>query len=197
VTAPAEAAAPARRTRPTLVAAVVVGIVVALLVVLLATRDPAGERIASADLVGEQAPAIGGDVVLGEPFDLGATDRWVVVNFFATWCVPCIREHPELRAFAEQHEETGDARVVSVVYDEKPAAVKAFFEREGGDWTVFDADEGRTAFEWGVAKVPESYLVAPTGIVVERFVGGVTKQGLDATIDAYERASRDASGAGS
>jgi cytochrome c biogenesis protein CcmG/thiol:disulfide interchange protein DsbE len=178
-----------RRTRPTLIAAVVVGIVVALLVFLLATRDPAGDRIASADLVGKQAPAIGGEVVVGEPFDLGATDRWVVVNFFATWCVPCIQEHPELRAFSEEHAETGDARVVSVVYDEKAAEVKAFFEREGGDWTVFDADEGRTAFEWGVAKVPESYLVAPTGIVVERFVGGVTKQSLDATIDAYERAS--------
>lgn len=178
-----------RRTRPTLIAAVVVGIVVALLVVLLATRDPAGERIASADLIGEQAPAIGGEVVLGEPFDLGATDRWVVVNFFATWCVPCIQEHPELRAFSEEHAETGDARVVSVVYDEKPAEVKAFFERKGGDWTVFDADEGRTAFEWGVAKVPESYLVAPNGVVVERFVGGVTQQGLDATIEAYQRAS--------
>lgn len=187
--APAAGHPPARRTRPTLIAAVVVGVVVALLVVLLATRDPAGERIASADLVGKQAPAIGGDVVLGEPFDLGATDRWVVVNFFATWCVPCIREHPELRAFSEEHAETGDARVVSVVYDEKASEVKAFFERKGGDWTVFDADEGRTAFEWGVAKVPESYLVSPTGIVVERFVGGVTQQGLNATIDAYERAS--------
>lgn len=189
--------APARRTRPTLIAAVVVGVVVALLVILLATRDPAGERIASADLVGKQAPAIGGDVVLGEPFDLGATDRWVVVNFFATWCVPCIREHPELRAFSEEHAETGDARVVSVVYDEKPAEVKAFFERKGGDWTVFDADEGRTAFEWGVAKVPESYLVSPTGIVVERFVGGVTQRNLDDTIAAYERAAERSSGAGS
>jgi hypothetical protein len=83
--------------------------------------------------------------------------------------------------------------VVSVVYDEKASEVEAFFEREGGDWTVFDADEGRTAFEWGVAKVPESYLVAPTGIVVERFVGGVTQQGLDATIDAYEQASEGGS----
>jgi cytochrome c biogenesis protein CcmG/thiol:disulfide interchange protein DsbE len=191
--APAETTRAARRTRPTLIAAVVVGIVVALLVVLLATRDPAGDRIASADLVGKPAPAIGGEVVVGEPFDLGATDRWVVVNFFATWCVPCIREHPELRAFSEEHAETGDARVVSVVYDEKASEVEAFFEREGGDWTVFDADEGRTAFEWGVAKVPESYLVAPTGIVVERFVGGVTQQGLDATIDAYEQASEGGS----
>ncbi|MBX3285896.1 MAG: TlpA disulfide reductase family protein [Acidimicrobiales bacterium] len=193
---PATPEAPVRRTRPTRIAAVVVGIVVALLVVLLATRDPAGERIASADLMGKPAPAIGGDVVLGEPFDLGASDRWVVVNFFATWCVPCQQEHPELRAFAEEHAETGDARVVSVVYDEQPAAVKDFFERKGGDWTVFDADEGRTAVDWGVAKVPESYLVSPTGIVVERFVGGVTQRGLDAVIDAYDRAAAEQTGSG-
>ena len=195
--ATADPISPGRRTRPTRIAAVVVGIVVALLVVLLATRDPAGERIASADLMGKPAPAIGGDVVLGQPFDLGASDRWVVVNFFATWCVPCQQEHPELRAFAEEHAETGDARVVSVVYDEQPAAVKDFFERKGGDWTVFDADEGRTAVDWGVAKVPESYLVSPTGIVVERFVGGVTQRGLDATIDAYERAAEQSTEGGS
>ncbi len=177
-----------RRTRPTLIAAVVVGIVIALLVILLATREPAGERIASADLIGQQAPGVNGDVVLGTPFDIGAADRWTVINFFATWCVPCVQEHPELRAFSEAHAEVGDARVVSVVYDQQPAAVKKFFEENGGDWTVLDADEGRTALNWGVAKVPESYVVAPSGIIVERFVGGVTQQGLDAVIAAYSQA---------
>ncbi|MEO6989085.1 MAG: redoxin family protein [Aquihabitans sp.] len=174
-----------RRTRPTLIAAVVVGAVVALLVVLLATRDPSGDKPSSANLVGQRAPAVGGDVILGQTFDLGASDRWVVVNFFATWCVPCIKEHPELRSFSVAHEETGDARVISVVYDQDPDVVREWFERNGGDWTVFDSDEGRTAFEWGVTGVPESYLVAPTGVVVERIVGGVTQPYLDQLIEAY------------
>lgn len=182
-----------KRPRPTLVAASVVGVVVALLVVLLATREPAGERTASADLIGEPAPAVSGETVLGEPFDLGASDRWVVVNFFATWCVPCIQEHPELKAFEENHAEAGDARVISVVYDDKPAEVEAFFERNGGSWTVIDSDEGRTALDWGVAKVPESYLVSPTGIIVERFVGGVTEAGLDQVIEAYSEPTDTAS----
>lgn len=175
----------ARRTRPTLIAAVVVGALATLLVVLLATRDPSGDRPSSANLVGERAPAVGGDVVLGEPFDLGASDRWVVVNFFATWCGPCIQEHPELRAFSVEHEAAGDARVISVVYDQNPDVVRNWFDRNGGDWTVFDSDEGRTAFEWGVTGVPESYLVSPSGIVVERIVGGVTQDYLDQLIDAY------------
>lgn len=176
----------ARRARPTLVAAVVVGTILALLVLLLATREPTGERTASADLIGQQAPAINGSVVLGRPYDLGAADRWTVVNFFATWCVPCIREHPELRAFAAEHADRGDARVVSVVYDDKPDDVRAFFEKNGGTWTVLDADQGRTALDWGVAKVPESYLVTPNGIIVERFVGGVTRAGLDAVMARYD-----------
>lgn len=185
---------PQRRTRPTLVAAVVVGLIVALLVVVLATREPTGERIASADLIGEQAPAVGGAVVLGDPFDLGASDRWTVVNFFATWCVPCIIEHPELRAFAAEHAELGDAQVVSVVYDDEDADVEAFFTKNGGDWTVLDADEGRTALDWGVAKVPESYLVSPTGIIVERYVGGVTRAGLNRVMEANARPADPGSG---
>ncbi len=182
---PAGPSARRRRSRPTLVAAVVVGVVVALLMLVLITREPGDERISSVDLVGEQAPAVEGEVVLGEPFDLGASDRWVVVNFFATWCVPCIEEHPELKAFEEAHAETGDARVISVVYDDEPGDVADFFERNGGDWTVLGSDEGRTALDWGVAKVPESYLVSPTGIIVQRWVGGVTEAGIDQVIDAY------------
>jgi cytochrome c biogenesis protein CcmG/thiol:disulfide interchange protein DsbE len=168
---------------------VVVGLVVAVLVVILATREPSGERLASIDLVGEQAPSIAGDVVLGEPFDLGATDRWTVVNFFATWCVPCIQEHPELKAFDEEHADLGDARVVSVVYDDQPGDVERFFEENGGEWTVLDSDEGRTALDWGVAKVPESYLVAPSGQIVQRFIGGVTRVGLNDAMAALGGAS--------
>lgn len=174
-----------RRMRPTRIAAIAVGVVVALLVVLLATRDAQGERTAQADLVGQRAPALNGAVLLGDEFDLGASDRWTVVNFFATWCVPCIQEHPELRAFDEEHQALGDAQVVSVVYDDKPAQVTRFFEDNGGDWSVLDADEGRTALDWGVAKVPESYIVSPTGIIVERLVGGVTQANLNQVIAAY------------
>ena len=101
---------------------------------LLATRDNAADSGERASIVGERAPAVNGDLVLGEPFDLGASDRWVVVNFFATWCVPCKVEHPELRAFEDEHRELGDARVISIVYDEDPDVVRKYFEDNGGDW---------------------------------------------------------------
>lgn len=172
-----------------------------LLVLLLATRDNASNRASSSALVGQRAPAVDGKVVLGEPFDLGASDRWVVVNFFATWCVPCRVEHPELRAFEAEHRKTGDAQVISVVYDQDPDVVRDWFEENGGDWTVFDSDQGRTAFEWGVTGVPESFVVSPSGIVVERIVGGVKKAQLDQVIAANSQSedtpSTTAQGAGS
>lgn len=167
-------------------AALGVGLVMVLLVVLLVTSRRADEGEAASPVLGEQAPALGGEALIGEPFDIGTNDRWLLVNFFATWCVPCVQEHPELRKFAADTAEDGRGQVVSVAYDDEPSEVEAFFEERGGEWTVLDADDGRTALDWGVAKVPESFLVAPNGIVVERIQGGVRAADVEAIIAAYE-----------
>jgi cytochrome c biogenesis protein CcmG/thiol:disulfide interchange protein DsbE len=166
-----------------------VGAVVALLVVLLITRQPAGDQSSASPIVGKRAPALEGTPIQGKRFVVAANDRWLLVNFFATWCTPCVAEHPELRAFSEEHQSDGKARVVSVVYGDKPAQVRKFFGEHKGTWTVLDSDDGRTALDWGVAKVPESFLVSPTGVVLERFSGGVTRDQLDATIASYEKGS--------
>jgi len=183
-----------RGSRSVLVASVVVGVVVALLVVLLVTRDNAEDRTSASPVLGQQAPALNGKPLNGEAFDVGANDRWLLVNFFATWCVPCVREHPELRKFAADGAEDGSAQVVSVVYGDKAAAVREFFAENGGDWTVLDSDNGRTALDWGVAKVPESFLVSPTGVVVERFQGGVVASDVEAIIDEFEAQATEPEG---
>jgi len=175
-----------RRSRTVMFAAIGVGVVMLLLVVLLITRKNAEERATESPVLGKTAPALDGKALQGESFDIGTTDRWLLVNFFATWCVPCVEEHPQLRKIAEDGAESGQVEVVSVVYGDQAADVERFFEEKGGDWTVLDSDQGRTALDWGVAKVPESFLVSPTGVVVERFQGGVVAQDVEDLIQQYE-----------
>lgn len=172
--------------------AVVVGIVLVALVAVLATRDPATTRLAQSPLVGEAAPPIDGTTIHGDAFTLTDLDgQWVLVNYFATWCVPCQREHPDLVEFDRRHEAAGDARVVSVVFDDDPGAVRRFFAREGGDWPVV-TDDGRIALDYGVAGIPESYLIDPDGVVVAKITGGVRADGLEGLLADAKAARRGA-----
>src|SRR4051812_9732751 len=109
-----------------LITAAVVGVLVLLLVVVLATRDPAADKVARSPLLGKPAPAIEAKTIDGKPFDLGRYEgEWVLVNFFATWCTPCRQEHPELVKVA--HDDV--ANVVSVVFQDDPGTVKAFLRK--------------------------------------------------------------------
>jgi cytochrome c biogenesis protein CcmG/thiol:disulfide interchange protein DsbE len=179
--------APPRRSRTVMFAAIGVGVVMALLVVLLLTRKNAEERSTASPLLGKTAPALNGKAIQGDEFDIGTNDRWLLVNFFATWCVPCVEEHPQLRKLAVDGAKSGNLKVVSVVYGDQSADVRRFFQEKGGDWTVLNSDNGRTALDWGVAKVPESFLVSPTGVVVERFQGGVVASDVEDLIAKYEQ----------
>ena len=163
--------------------ALLLAVAVALLVVVLATRDSAFERNAASPILGGLAPPVVGVTTAGEPFDLDQwRGRWVIVNFFQSTCVPCIMEHPELIAFTERHAVTGDARVVSVTFDDTAENVRRFFEVNGGDWPVLVEGASEATVAYGVTGVPESYLVAPSGVVVWKQLGGVTADGIDSVI---------------
>ena len=170
-----------------------VAVAFALLIVLLATGEPASERAANSTAVGRLAPLIEGEDLDGTWFDIDDhRGQWVVVNFFSTTCVPCIVEHPELVAFAEERAITGDAVVVSVAFDDASANVRDFFLANGGEWPVITTDTGSIAVDYGVTAVPESYLVAPSGVVAAKLIGGITKDDLDNQIeDLVARALAD------
>ena len=167
--------------------AIAIGLVLAGFVWLLATRDSSRSRLADSPLLGKPAPVLAGGTLGGDSFELETRPgRWVVVNFFAVWCVPCVREHPELVRFSQRHLAEGDAQVVSVQFAEDEDRLRRFFRRNGGDWPVVEDPDGRIALDYGVTGIPESFLVDPDGFVVSKIVGGVSADQLDALLAAAQ-----------
>jgi cytochrome c biogenesis protein CcmG/thiol:disulfide interchange protein DsbE len=129
--------------------------------------------------VGKRVPLLGGATLDGGRVSADTfRGKWVVVNFVAEWCTACKVEHPDLVAFQQAHPE--DVQVVGVAYDsEGNEELRTFFEENGGNpWPVITSDDGRAAIEFGVTAVPETFVVAPSQIVIAH-AEGVTLEWLE------------------
>ncbi|QDH17260.1 redoxin domain-containing protein [Swingsia samuiensis] len=93
--------------------------------------------------------------------DLRAQTRPVLINFFASWCIPCVQEMPGLRAISRK------IPIWGIAYEDKPENADAFIKRDGSPYERLAADRhGKTAIDWGVTGVPESFLIIPGGRII-------------------------------
>ena len=169
-----------RRRRSLRWGALALGVVLVAFFVVLAGAEESSTRAADSRLTGKPAPEVIADTIDGTRYRLNSDrGKWVLVNFFATWCVPCRIEHPELIRFQQRHAAIGDATVLGIVFGDTPEAVREYRQKEGGDWPMLIDEDGAISVDFGVRGVPESFLVAPDGTVVSKIVGGVKAESLE------------------
>ena len=102
-----------------------------------------------------------------------------VVNVWASWCVPCREEAPLLMNLAADRR----LRVAGINYKDEPDNARRFLGRYGNPFAANGIDRnGRTAIEWGVYGVPETFVVGRDGRIAYKLIGEITPQNLETTL---------------
>ena len=170
---------------------VVAGTVV--LAVVLASRFGGDPGLVDSPLLGKPAPA----------FDLALLDgsgsvtledhdgEILVLNFFASWCLECRKEHDDFTATADAFAGENVSIIQASYQEGVPESAAYLDEVRRSDAIVYARDEGsRAAIAYGVFGIPETFFIDEEGIVVGKIVGETDALTLGATIDAIRRGER-------
>ena len=124
-------------------------------------------------LIGKPAPALTGTTLDGAPFDLASLrGSPVLVNFWASWCVPCRDEFPVLAAAEKRHAAEG-LKVVGVLFKDDAAPARTFVADQKADWPTVTDPAGTIAQPWAVLAPPQTYFIGRDGIVRDVQIGQV------------------------
>jgi cytochrome c biogenesis protein CcmG/thiol:disulfide interchange protein DsbE len=181
------------RGRGVRIAALVVIAVSVGLALVFSSRFGSDPDLVASPLVGQPAPSI----------QLQSLDRdetialadlrgdIVVINFFASWCLECRKEHADLVATAEAFAGQG-VQFMQISFDDEPAASRGFLDELGrSEHTLYASDlDGRAAIGFGVFGVPETYFLDPDGVVVGKIQGESNALLLGQTIDRIKAGER-------
>lgn len=150
-------------------------------------HDP---KVVPAALVGKPMPDLTLPGLAGDPPApiRAKLEGPTFVNVFASWCVPCAVESPALLALEAQ-----GARIVGIAYKDAPADSKSFLDRYGDPFAAVLVDrDGRAGIELGVSGVPETFLVAPDGMIIAKHSGPLQPADAEAMLEKAQAAQAKA-----
>jgi cytochrome c biogenesis protein CcmG/thiol:disulfide interchange protein DsbE len=162
---------------------VIVGIIAALVVVLVLAfrRDPHDIRTGT---IGRPAAAFTlqkldgtGTLALDD-----AKGMVIVINFFASWCIPCKEENPALVRVYERYR-SSDVIFLGILYQDSRDSGLRYVKDNGVTWPTASDDDGRVAFAYGVFGIPETYFIGADGIIQGRHIGPIDETTLVTAID--------------
>jgi len=145
-------------------------------------RSQASTDASPAPAASKERPALKVETIDGRSFDLAEhRGQWVVVNFWATWCAPCLKEMPELSALDAMREHV---QVIGLAYEDiEPDDMRAFLQKHPVVYPIAIVDTFDPPADFDTPPgLPMTYLIGPQGQVVEKILGPVTAERLETLI---------------
>lgn len=160
----------------------------ALVLTLAFRRDPHDIRTGT---VGKPAPAfVLPSLTTGEPLSLEQyRGKVVVLNFWASWCVPCKEENPALTAVWERYRGS-DVVLLGIVFQDTADAARAYTAHLGNTWPSAIDDRSQVALSYGVFGPPETFFIGPDGIIAGRHIGPIDEPTLITGIETLRGNTR-------
>lgn len=169
------------------------GIPVVALLAWGLTRDP---KLVESPLPGRPAPDFALTTLKGDTLRLAdLRGQVVVLNFWASWCLPCLQEHPLLVAADERWRDQG-VRIVGVVYQDSPTNARQWLRERGGEWQHVLDPRSRLSIEYGLFGVPETFFIDRRGVIAYKHIGPVSADVLSQWITRLIADSTSSAGTG-
>lgn len=147
-----------------------------------AATAAAASAAATKDAQASKTPALKVELLDGSTWDIAdRRGKWVVVNYWATWCAPCLKEMPDFDAFDQARV---DVDVIGLAFEEiEVSAMQAFLKERPVSYPISIIDVFNPPLDFETPRgLPMTYLIAPGGSIAKQFLGPITSKDLEKAI---------------